>query len=95
VSGTLASAVCGRGTFPAASVTWGKNPHNTGQRMSRAAGAAMTRIKRPRGGAVITQDCSACHNFLATDEANPEVLKDLNQGTDGTLLAAVRRFMPD
>jgi len=25
----------------------------------------------------ITQDCSACHNLLATDEKNPKILGDL------------------
>ena len=28
-------------------------------------------------GGKITQDCNACHNLLAMDEANPKVLTDL------------------
>jgi hypothetical protein len=30
-----------------------------------------------KGGASITNDCSACHNLLATDEPKPKVLSDL------------------
>ena len=32
---------------------------------------------RPRAARAITQDCNACHNLLAMDEANPKVLTDL------------------
>ena len=29
------------------------------------------------GGKSVTQDCGACHNLLAVDEANPKILTDL------------------
>ena len=30
----------------------------------------------------VTQDCGACHNMLAVDEANPKILTDLGGGAD-------------
>ena len=30
-----------------------------------------------KDGSSITQDCNACHNLLAMDEANPKILTDL------------------
>ena len=30
-----------------------------------------------KGGKTLSNDCSLCHNLLATDETNPSVLNDL------------------
>ena len=32
----------------------------------------------PRTGKTITNDCAACHNLLAVDEANPKLLSEIN-----------------
>jgi hypothetical protein len=33
------------------------------------------------GGESVTQDCSACHDLLAVEEASPKVLSDVGLGT--------------
>ena len=71
-------AVYERNVFPDMNVTWGTYPNNIGHTDfpgcfrchddSHVAAA---------GGAKITQDCGACHNMLAMEEAAPKVLTEL------------------
>ena len=70
-------AIYDRNIFPAMNVTWGKYPNNIGHEDFPGCWRCHDSNHTAKSGAVITQDCSACHNLLATDEANPKVLKDL------------------
>jgi hypothetical protein len=72
-----ALAIYDRNIFPEMNVTWGKYPNNLGHEDFPGCWRCHDSNHTAKGGAVITQDCSACHNMLATDEADPKVLKDL------------------
>ena len=71
-------AIYDRNVFPAMKVTWGSYPNNLGHtdfpgcfRCHDDAHATANGAKK------VTQDCGACHNLLAMEEANPKVLTDL------------------
>jgi hypothetical protein len=63
--------------FPDLKVTWGTYPNNLGHIDDPGCfrchdGGHSTADKK-----TITQDCSTCHQMLATDEADPAILKTL------------------
>jgi hypothetical protein len=66
-----------RNIFPSMNVTWGKYPNNIGHTDFPGCFRCHDGNHAARGGNSITQDCNACHNLLAMDEANPKVLTDL------------------
>ena len=66
-----------RNIFPAMNVTWGHYPNNIGHTDFPGCFRCHDGNHTAKGGATITQDCNACHNLLAMDEANPKVLMDL------------------
>ncbi len=66
-----------RNIFPAMRVTWGHYPNNIGHTDFPGCFRCHDGNHAAQGGASITQDCNACHNLLAMDEANPKVLTDL------------------
>ncbi len=70
-------AIYDRNIFPEMNVTWGKYPNNIGHEDFPGCWRCHDSNHTAQGGATITQDCSACHNILAQDEANPKVLTDL------------------
>jgi NapC/NirT cytochrome c family, N-terminal region len=78
-------AVFNRNIFPEMKVTWGSYPNNLGHTdMMNPANESFIGCFRchddghtATGGLKITQDCSACHAMLATDEKSPKVLTDL------------------
>lgn len=64
--------------FPEMTVTWGTHPNHIGHMSYPGCfrchdGDHVTKDAKQS----ITQDCSACHNLLAVDEAKPKVLADL------------------
>jgi nitrate/TMAO reductase-like tetraheme cytochrome c subunit len=64
--------------FPYMKVSWGTHPNHIGHMSYPGCfrchdGGHATKD----GKASITQDCAACHNLLAVDEAKPKVLSDL------------------
>jgi hypothetical protein len=66
--------------FPDLKVTWGTYSNNLGHTDAPGCfrchdGGHSTADKK-----VITQDCSACHQMLATDEKDPAILKTLGLG---------------
>jgi len=66
--------------FPDLKVTWGTYPNNLGHVDDPGCfrchdGGHSTADKK-----VITQDCSTCHQMLATEETNPAILKTLGLG---------------
>ena len=76
-AGAEALAIYDRNIFPDMNVTWGRYPNNIGHEDFPGCWRCHDSNHTAKSGAAITQDCSACHNLLATDEADPKVLKDL------------------
>ena len=70
-------AIYNRNIFPDMNVTWGKYPLNVGHTDFPGCFRCHDGGHNATGGKSITQDCNACHNLLAMDEANPKVLTDL------------------
>ncbi len=72
------SAIYARNVFPDLRVTWGTYPNNLGHTDFPGCfrchdGEHATQDKKSIG-----QDCAACHEMLAVEEADPEILKKLN-----------------
>ena len=63
--------------FPFMNVTWGTHPNNIGHMSYPGCFRCHDGDHTAKDGTAITQDCSACHNLLAVDEAKPKVLTDL------------------
>ncbi|MGD0500879.1 MAG: NapC/NirT family cytochrome c [Bryobacteraceae bacterium] len=76
-SGQQILAIYDRNIFPEMHVTWGKYPNNIGHADFPGCWRCHDSNHTAKNGAVITQDCNACHNLLGVDEANPKVLTEL------------------
>ena len=63
--------------FPSMKVTWGTHPNHIGHMSYPGCFRCHDGEHAAKGGASIPQDCSVCHNLLATDEPKPKVLSDL------------------
>lgn len=63
--------------FPEMKVTWGTYPNNLGHTDFDGCFRCHDEQHAAKDGKTITQDCSACHNLLASDEKNPKILGDL------------------
>jgi nitrate/TMAO reductase-like tetraheme cytochrome c subunit len=63
--------------FPFMNVTWGTHPNNLGHNDYPGCFRCHDGNHNAKGGASITNDCSACHNLVTTDEPNPKVLTEL------------------
>jgi nitrate/TMAO reductase-like tetraheme cytochrome c subunit len=70
-------AIWDRNVFPAMDLTWGHYPNNIGHTDYPGCFRCHDGSHTAKEGKAITQDCNACHNILAMDEANPKVLTDL------------------
>lgn len=66
-----------RNVFPDLKVGWGTYADNLGHTESPGCFRCHDSSHTARDGNSITQDCNACHELLATDEASPEILKTL------------------
>jgi hypothetical protein len=66
-----------RNVFPAMKVTWGSYPNNLGHTDFPGCFRCHDDNHPSAGGHNVTQDCNACHNMLAMDEAAPKILTDL------------------
>jgi hypothetical protein len=73
---TLAT-IYGNNVFPFMKVTWGTHPNNLGHKDYPGCFRCHDGSHNTKAGASINNDCSLCHNLLATDEANPKLLADL------------------
>ncbi|HLY92419.1 MAG TPA: NapC/NirT family cytochrome c [Candidatus Angelobacter sp.] len=71
--------------FPEMKVAWGTYPNNLGHTDFDGCFRCHDEQHAAKDGKTITQDCSACHNILASDEKNPKILTDL-----GVLTKAVK-----
>jgi len=63
--------------FPFMKVTWGTHPNHIGHMSYPGCFRCHDGSHAAKDGTSITQDCAACHNLLAVDEAKPKVLSDL------------------
>jgi len=66
-----------RSIFPEMKVTWGAYPVNLGHTDFPGCFRCHDGSHASSDGKSITQDCNACHNLLAMDEASPKILTDL------------------
>jgi nitrate/TMAO reductase-like tetraheme cytochrome c subunit len=63
--------------FPEMKITWGTYPNNLGHTDFNGCFRCHDEQHASSDGKTITQDCSACHNVVASDEKNPKALVDL------------------
>jgi nitrate/TMAO reductase-like tetraheme cytochrome c subunit len=63
--------------FPFMKVTWGTHPNHIGHQDYPGCFRCHDGDHVAKNATTITQDCSACHNLLAVEEAKPKVLADL------------------
>jgi hypothetical protein len=63
--------------FPDMKVTWGTHPNNVGHMAYPGCFRCHDGSHNSKSGATITNDCAACHNLLAVDEASPKLITDL------------------
>lgn len=66
-----------RNVFPDLKVGWGTYPNNLGHTEFPGCFRCHDGAHTTTNGKTIAQDCSSCHQLLATDEASPEILKTL------------------
>lgn len=66
-----------RNVFPDLKVTWGTYPNNLGHTDDPGCFRCHDESHLTADKKTITQDCSACHQPVAMDEASPEILKTL------------------
>jgi nitrate/TMAO reductase-like tetraheme cytochrome c subunit len=76
-SGAEVAAIYLRNVFPEMRVTWGTHPNNIGHMDSPGCFRCHDGNHTSADGQTITNDCSACHEFLPSDEGTSEILKDL------------------
>jgi hypothetical protein len=71
-----------RNIFPDMHVTWGTHPNNLGHNDSPGCFRCHDGNHTSSDGQTITNDCSACHQILASGEEHPKVLTEgLNRST--------------
>jgi hypothetical protein len=70
-------AIYNRNVFPDLKVSWGTYPNNLGHTDFPGCFRCHDGSHATADGKTIKQDCDACHQPLATDEASPEILKTL------------------
>ncbi|HPC16013.1 MAG TPA: NapC/NirT family cytochrome c [Candidatus Hydrogenedentes bacterium] len=66
-----------RNVFPDMKVTWGTYTSNLGHEESPGCFRCHNDEMTTKDGKAIGQDCTICHNVLAWDETDPEILKSL------------------
>jgi NapC/NirT cytochrome c family protein len=66
-----------RNIFPDMRVTWGTHPNNLGHNDSPGCFRCHDGNHTSADGQTITNDCSACHQILASGEEHPKILTDL------------------
>jgi hypothetical protein len=87
-AGKALVAIYSRNVFPDLKVTWGTYSNNLGHTDFPGCFRCHDGSHATADGKTITQDCNACHNALAVEEASPEVLKTLG------LVDALSRLKP-
>ena len=70
-------AIYNRNVFPDLKVGWGTYPNNLGHTDFPGCFRCHDGSHTSKDGKAIVQDCNACHETLAMDEASPQILKTL------------------
>jgi hypothetical protein len=70
-------AIYNRNVFPEMKVNWGTYPNNIGHTDFPGCYRCHDDAHASADGRKVTQDCNACHNLLAMEEAAPKILSDL------------------
>jgi nitrate/TMAO reductase-like tetraheme cytochrome c subunit len=70
-------AIYGNNVFPAMDVRWGTHPNDIGHTTSPGCFRCHDGNHIAKNTTSITNDCSACHNLVATDESHPKLLTEL------------------
>jgi hypothetical protein len=70
-------AVYRRNVFPEMKVDWGTYPDYIGHTDFLGCFRCHDDLHTSQSGKTISQDCSACHELLAVEESNPEILSKL------------------
>jgi hypothetical protein len=76
-SGAEVAAIYLRNIFPDMRVTWGTHPNNLGHMDSPGCFRCHDGSHTSADGKTITNDCSACHQIIASGENKPKILTDL------------------
>ena len=76
---TAVQSIYDRNIFPAMGVDWGTYPNHIGHTRSQGCFRCHDGEHASADGKVISQDCENCHNLLAVEESNPEILARLYQ----------------
>jgi hypothetical protein len=76
-SGEEVAAIYLRNVFPDMRVSWGTHPNNLGHMDSPGCFRCHDGSHTSADGQTITNDCSACHQIIASGENNPKILTDL------------------
>ena len=87
-AGLTVASLYARNVFPDLKVTWGTYPNNIGHDAFPGCFRCHDEGHKTAQGKTITQDCAACHEAVAMDEASPEILKTLGLADR---LAALRK----
>jgi hypothetical protein len=66
-----------RNVFPEMNVQWGTYPNNIGHTYFPGCFRCHDDQHASAAGKTITQDCNSCHQLLAVEETNPEILSKL------------------
>src|SRR3984957_7639826 len=76
-AGSSIAAIYQRNVFPDLKVAWGTYPNNLGPTDFPGCFRCHDESHLTADKKTITQDCNACHQAVAMDEASPEILKTL------------------
>jgi hypothetical protein len=76
-AGRTIAGIYGRNVFPDLRVTWGTYPNNLGHMDFPGCFRCHDGDHATSDKQTITQDCGACHQALAVEETEPDVLKTL------------------
>jgi hypothetical protein len=68
-----------RNVFPKMKVTWGTYPNNLGHQNFPGCFRCHDDNHKSETGKTISQDCSSCHDLLAMEEENPQLLPEILQ----------------
>jgi NapC/NirT cytochrome c family, N-terminal region len=73
------SEIYRQNVFPSMKVTWDTHPNNDGHTAALTGGCFRCHdgAHTSKLGASVTNDCSACHNLVAVEEAKPKMLDEI------------------
>ena len=73
-------SIYAQNVFPGMGITWGSYPNNLGHDSFPGCFRCHDDSHKTNSGETIAQDCDSCHELLAVDEKDSEILKQLGIG---------------